>query len=247
MSEHFLEGRVALVTGASRGIGYHAALGYARAGAHVVALARTTGGLEELDDAVRAAGSQATLVPLDLADGPAIVRLAEALAERFGRLDVLLGNAAQLGQATPVGHMADADWLRVMEVNLHANWRLLRALDPLLRQSVAGRTLFVTCETARDAPAFIAAYAASKAGLEALVRSYAKEVARTAVRANLVLAPAAATRLRLQYVPGEDRDALSAPETVAESIVRATQRAGECNGATWNVATDAWLEPLTAS
>ncbi len=166
-----LAGRVAVVTGASRGIGYHAAKGFAAAGAHVVALARTTGGLEELDDEIRAAGGAATLVPLDLKDVEGIDRLGAALYERWGRIDILFANAAILGQLSPLGHVPPKVWDEVMAVNVTANWRLLRSLDPLLRQSDAGRALFMSSGAARSCRPFWGAYSVSKAAVEALART----------------------------------------------------------------------------
>src|SRR5215510_3120193 len=168
-----LADRIALVTGASRGIGYATALALARAGAHVVALARTVGGLEELDDAIRGLGGAATLVPLDLKDYAGIERLALALHERFKRLDVLVGNAGILGPLSPLGHVQATAWDDVMAVNVTANWRLIRAMDPLLRRSDAGRVVFLTSGVAALALAYWGPYAASKAALEALARTYA--------------------------------------------------------------------------
>ena len=215
-----LEGRIAVVTGASRGIGYAAALGLAGAGAHVVAVARTTGGLEELDDAIRARGGQATLVPLDLKDYAGIDRLGAVIHERWGRLDMLLGNAGLLGAVTPVGHLEPKVWDSVMAVNVTANWRLLRSFDPLLRQSEAGRALFVTSGVARSCRPYLGVYSTSKAALEALVRTYAGEMANTGVRANLLNPGPLRTHMRAQVMPGEDPETLKAPEAVVPDIVR---------------------------
>ena len=171
-----LANRIALVTGASRGIGYATALALAQAGAHVVAVARTVGGLEELDDAIRAAsGSSATLVPLDLKDYPGIDRLGLALRERFGRLDILVGNAGILGSLSPLGHVEPKAWDDVMAVNVTANWRLICAMDPLLKFSDAGRVVFVSSGVAARATAYWGPYAVSKAALETLARTYAAE------------------------------------------------------------------------
>src|SRR6185503_480880 len=180
-----LAGRIALVTGASRGLGAAAALAFAREGAHVIAVARTVGGLEALDDRIRQAGGAATLVPLDVTDGPGIDRLGAALYERFGKLDVLLGNAALLGTLSPIGHIDPEVFERVMAVNVTANWRLIRSLDPLLQRSDAGRAIFVTSGIARHTVPYWSAYAASKAALDTMVGTYAAEVAHTAVRVNL--------------------------------------------------------------
>jgi NAD(P)-dependent dehydrogenase (short-subunit alcohol dehydrogenase family) len=214
-----LADRIALVTGASRGIGYATALALARAGARIVAVARTVGGLEELDDAIRAAGGAATLVPLDLKDYAGIDRLALALHERFGRLDVLVGNAGILGPLSPLGHVEPAAWEEVMAVNVTANWRLIRALDPLLRRSEAGRAVFVWSAIAAQATAYWGPYAASKAALEVLARTYAAETATTNVRVNLLDPGPIRTRLRAQAFPGEDPMSLQTPDKVADKIV----------------------------
>ena len=214
-----LAGRVALVTGASRGIGRAAALALADAGAHVVAVARTVGGLEELDDAVKAKGGTATLVPLDLKDFAGIDRLGGALHERWGRLDMLLANAGLLGAITPLIHLEPRVWDDVMAVNVTANWRLIRSLDPLLRQSSAGRALFVTSGITRSCRPYWGAYSASKAALEALVRTYAGEVAQTRVKANLLAPGPLRTAMRAQAMPGENPASLKPPEALAPDIV----------------------------
>jgi NAD(P)-dependent dehydrogenase (short-subunit alcohol dehydrogenase family) len=214
-----LSGRIGLVTGASRGIGAATALALARAGAHVVALARTVGGLEELDDRIRAAGSSATLVPADLKDYPALERLAAALKERYGRLDVLIGNAGILGPLSPLVHVEPAAWDEVMAVNVTANWRLIRAMDGLLRAAEAGRAVFISSGAASKALAYWGPYATSKAALEMLVRSYAAEHERTKVRVNLFNPGPVRTRMRAQAMPGEDPETLDRPEQVAEKIV----------------------------
>jgi NAD(P)-dependent dehydrogenase (short-subunit alcohol dehydrogenase family) len=214
-----LDGRVALVTGASRGIGAAAALMLARAGAHVVAVARTQGGLEELDDAIRAAGATATLVPLDLKDFDGIDRLGGALNERYGKLDVLIGNAGVLGVTAPLGHIEPKVWDDAVAVNLTANWRLIRSLDPLLRASDAGRAVFVTSGAATRVRAYWGAYAATKAGLDVVVRTYAAETASTPVRVNLFNPGATRTRMRAIAMPGEDPETLDTPEQVAETML----------------------------
>jgi NAD(P)-dependent dehydrogenase (short-subunit alcohol dehydrogenase family) len=214
-----LAGRIALVTGASRGIGHAAALALAQAGAHIVAVARTVGGLEELDDAVKAAGGSATLVPLDLKDYPGIDRLSLALHERFGRLDALVGNAGILGPLSPLGHVEAAAWDEVMAVNVTANWRLIRAMDPLLRLSDAGRAVFISSGVAALALAYWGPYAASKAALEVLARTYAAETATTNVRVNVLTPGPIRTRMRAQAMPGEDPRTLETPDKVAEKIV----------------------------
>jgi NAD(P)-dependent dehydrogenase (short-subunit alcohol dehydrogenase family) len=214
-----LAGRIALITGASRGIGYATALALAKAGAHVVALARTVGGLEELDDAIRELGGAATLVPLDLKDYAGIDRLALALHERFQRLDVLVGNAGILGPLSPLGHVEAAAWDEVMAVNVTANWRLIRAMDPLLRRSDAGRVVFLTSGVEAPAVAYWGPYAASKAALEVLALTYAAETATTPVRVNLFAPGPIRTRMRAQAMPGEDPMTLEAPDKAAEKIV----------------------------
>jgi NAD(P)-dependent dehydrogenase (short-subunit alcohol dehydrogenase family) len=214
-----LTDRIALVTGASRGIGYATALALARAGARIVAVARTVGGLEELDDAIRAAGGAATLVPLDLKDYAGIDRLALALQERFGHLDVLVGNAGMLGPLSPLGHVEPAAWDDVMAVNVTANWRLIRALDPLLRRSEAGRVVFISSEVAAQATAYWGPHAASKAALEVLGRTYAAETATTKVCVNVLVPGPVRTRMRAQAFPGEDPMTVETPDRVADKIV----------------------------
>jgi NAD(P)-dependent dehydrogenase (short-subunit alcohol dehydrogenase family) len=214
-----LADRIALVSGASRGIGYATALALAKAGAHIVALARTVGGLEELDDAIKAAGGSATLVPLDLKDFPGIDRLGLALQERFGRLDVLVGNAGVLGPLSPLDHVEPAAWDEVMAVNVSANWRLIRATDRLLKCSDAGRVVFVSSGIASLALAYWGPYAVSKAALETLARVYAAETATTNVRVNVFMPGPIRTRMRAQAFPGEDPMSLETPEKVADKIV----------------------------
>jgi NAD(P)-dependent dehydrogenase (short-subunit alcohol dehydrogenase family) len=214
-----LSGRVALVTGASRGIGYAVASAIAAEGAHVVALARTVGGLEELDDAIRIAGGTTTLVPADLRDYPALDRLGAALFERFGKLDIFIGNGGILGRLTPIAHVDPKLWDEVMAVNVTANWRLIRSLDLLLRQSDSGRALFVTSGVARRVPAYWGPYAVSKAALEALVKTYAAETATTNLRVNLVSPGPVRTRMRAEAMPGEDPETLPPPEAVAAALL----------------------------
>jgi NAD(P)-dependent dehydrogenase (short-subunit alcohol dehydrogenase family) len=214
-----LAGKIALVTGASRGIGYATALALARAGAHVVAVARTVGGLEELDDAIRAAGGAATLVPLDLKDYEGIARLGAALAERFHRLDVLVGNAGLLGPLSPLGHVEPKAWDEVFAVNVTANWHLIRAMDPLLQLAEAGRAVFLTSGVAANVRAYWGPYAISKAALDALARTYAAETASTNVRVNLFSPGPTRTRMRAMAMPGEDPMSLTTAEAVAGKIV----------------------------
>ena len=211
--------RVALVTGASRGIGRATALALAAAGAHVVAVARTVGGLEELDDEIRAAGGSATLVPLDVKDNAGIDRLGAALNERFQRLDVLVGNAGMLGPLSPLAHVEPSAWDEVMAVNVTANWRLIRAMDPLLRLSDAGRVVMVTSGAAAKAIAYWGPYAVSKAALELMTRIYAAETATTSVKVNLFNPGPIRTRMRAQAMPGEDPETLDTAEMAAARIV----------------------------
>jgi NAD(P)-dependent dehydrogenase (short-subunit alcohol dehydrogenase family) len=193
-------------------------------------VARTVGALEEVDDRVKAAGGEATLVPLDLLDGPAIDRLGGALAERFGLLDVLVGNAGELGQLSPAGHFGPALVERVMALNALVNFRLIRSLDPLLRASEAGRAIFVTCAQARERRPFWAAYAASKAALEALALCYAEEVKRMRLRVNLIDPGPMRTRLRAQAYPGEDSSNLPEPAARTEAFVELADAACERHG-----------------
>ena len=215
-----LEGRVALVTGASRGIGYASALGLAKVGAHVIATARTQGGLEALDDEVLAAtGERATLVPLDIKDGKGIDQLGRAIYDRWGKLDILLSAAGDLGLVTPVAHLEPNTWDRAVAVNMTANFRLIRSMDPLLRAAEAGRAIFVTSGVVQNPHAFWGPYAATKAGLEALVRCYADEAAHTNVRCALLSPGPMRTRMRAAAFPGEDPDDLTPPEAIVPLVV----------------------------
>jgi len=209
VSDH--TGRIILVTGASRGIGYAAAKHLAASGAHVIAIARTQGGLEDLDDDIKAAGGQCTLVPMDLKDGDSIDRLGKALHERFGKLDGLLLNAGQLGSITPLPHTKPDEWDSVISVNLTANYRLIRSLDPLLRASDAGRVVAVTSSVAQSHRAYWGVYAVSKAGLEAMANIYAAETEITKVRVNIYDPGGTRTAMRAKAVPGEDPSQLPNP------------------------------------
>jgi NAD(P)-dependent dehydrogenase (short-subunit alcohol dehydrogenase family) len=239
-----LSGKVALITGASRGIGAAVAVRFAAERAHVVLAARTTGGLEEVDDAVRATGGSATLVPIDLRDHDRIDDLAAALYQRWGRLDVLVGNAAEFGVFSPLGHIDPELWGKVVALNLTANWRLIRALDPLLRRAPAGRAIFATCRVARDALPYWGPYAVSKAGLETMVRIYAGEIAKTRVRANLIDPGAVRTRLRAHAFPGEDPADLPPPESVTDGFLALAMPECVGNGETVRAQADGerWLE-----
>ena len=214
-----LAGRVAVVTGASRGIGFEAAKGFAAAGAHVIAVARTVGGLEELDDTINAAGGTATLVPLDLKDFEGIDRLGGAIFERWKALDILLANAGLLGRLSPLAHVPANIWDDAMAVNVTANWRLIRSLDPLLRKSDAGRAIFMTSGIARICLPYWGVHAASKAALDAIARTYAEEVAQTPIRVSLVSPGPTRTGLRAQAMPGEDPETLPHPSEIVPHLV----------------------------
>ena len=227
-----MQGRVALVTGASRGIGRAVALELARNSAHVIALARTQGALEALDDDIRALGGTATLVPCDLRDFDALDRLGASIRERWARLDALIGNAGLLGPLSPLGHIEPKEWDAVMAVNVTANWRLIRALDPLLRASEAGRAVFLTSGAAHRAQmnAYWGLYASSKAALEALVRTYAAETAGSRVKVMLVNPGPLRTRMRAAAMPGEDPLSLKTPQDLAPRIADLCAASAENTG-----------------
>ena len=217
-----LAGRVALITGASRGIGEAVARRFAAEGARLVLCARTTAGLEEVDDRIRGqCGEDAapTLVTLDLADDDGIERLAAAVAERFARLDIVIGNASLLGTMTPMHQIEAAEWHHVLAVNLTANWRLIRAFDPALRASDAGRAVFVTSGAARGPRPYWAGYAVSKAALESMVLSWAAENTQTTMRINLIDPGSTRTLMRAEAYPGEDPMTLKTPDDVAGLFV----------------------------
>ncbi|MGE4526842.1 MAG: SDR family NAD(P)-dependent oxidoreductase [Rhodospirillaceae bacterium] len=214
-----LAGRIALITGASRGIGRAVAKAFAEAGATVVAMARTEGALIELDDEVQALGlPPLVLAPADIADGKAVDAAAAAIAARFGRLDILLHAAAILGTLSPMSHIDPPEFERVIATNLTASWRILRAADPLLRRAEAGRAVFLTSGAAHGV-AYWGGYAVSKAALEAMVRTYAEEIAKTPVRANLFDPGAVRTRMRATAFPGEDPATLPQPESLIPALL----------------------------
>ena len=214
-----LTSRIALVTGASRGIGFATARALAKAGAHIIAVARTQGGLEELDDEIRKDGGTATLVPLSLTDFDGIARLGAALHERHGKIDILIGNAAVASTSSPLGHIELKAWTDMMAINVNANFQLIRCMEPLLKQSDAGRAVFLTSGAASKALAYWGPYAASKAALDTLVRVWANETASTNLRVNLFSPGPIRTRMRAQVFPGEDPMTLDTPEQVAEFIL----------------------------
>jgi len=207
--------RIVVVTGASRGIGREAALAFAREGAHVVAVARTVGGLEDLDDEIRKVGANATLVQLDLRDAEKTDALGPSLYQRFGRIDVLVANSGILGPLSPLSHVKTEDWLDVLNTNLTANWRLVRTLEPLLKLSSAGRVIMVSSGAARHCRAYWGPYSVSKAGLEALARTWAAELASTPVRVNIVNPGPVRTAMRAKAFPGEDPSTLADPKDLA--------------------------------
>ena len=236
-----LKDRVALVTGASRGIGYHAAIELARRGAHVIAVARTVGGLEELDDAIAGTGGSATLVPLNLKDFAGIDRLAETVAERWGKLDILFGNAGLLGTVTPLPHLSQQVFDDVMAVNVTANFRLIGAFDALLRKSDAGRALFVTSGAVRSNRPFVAAYAASKAALEGMIKGYASEVQQSSLRVNLFDPATVRTKMRARYAPGEDPQDVTPPEDLSSKIADLLSPHEQTNGGIYSFSAKDWL------
>ncbi len=216
-----LTGRVALVTGASRGLGAAIAVALAREGAHPIITARTVGGLEATDDAIQSFGGQATLLPLDLTEFDKIDHTAAAIFERFGKLDILVGNAAMLGTLGPMGHLTPAKWQKTIDLNLTANWRLIRAFDPLLRRSEAGRALFPTCTQGRDPIAYWGAYAVSKAALDMMIKVWEAELSLTKIKVSLIDPGIMATKLRSEAFPGESPDLQPGPDAAALRFVEA--------------------------
>jgi NAD(P)-dependent dehydrogenase (short-subunit alcohol dehydrogenase family) len=222
-----LAGRIALITGATRGIGRAVAIALAREGAHLILTGRTAGALEEVDDEIRtvtrdipgAASGGATLLTLNMKHGEKIDGLGPTLFTRFGKLDILIANAGVLGPLSPLGHIPTDAFLETIEINLTANWRLIRTLDPLLKASDAGRAVFVTSGAAAGKNAYWGPYAASKAGLEALVKTYARECDASTVRVNLINPGPIRTRMRAKAFPGEDPMTLKTPDDIAPAFV----------------------------
>jgi NAD(P)-dependent dehydrogenase (short-subunit alcohol dehydrogenase family) len=229
-----LEGKVALVTGASRGLGYATAIHLASEGAHVIATARTKGGLEELDDAIKAVGSTATLVPMNITDYEAVDRLGATIFERWKKLDILIGNAGTLGKLTPLAHIDPKVWDDAMAINLTANYRLIRSMDVLLRAAENGRGVFLTSGAAYKCNPFYSTYTISKAALEAMIKTYAKEVAETKLRVNLFSPGPVRSKLRSQAYPGEDPMTIPAPEEVTAQIVPMCLDGFSDNGGVWH-------------
>ncbi|MEX1152477.1 SDR family NAD(P)-dependent oxidoreductase [Parvibaculum sp.] len=206
-----LQDRLAVITGASRGIGRAVALGMAAEGAHVILVARTIGGLEEVDDEIRKVGGKATLVPLDLTDLPGIDRLGATIFERWGKLDILVANAGSLGTLTPLSHLEPKDWDKTLAINVTANYRLIRSLEPLLKRSDAGRAIFVTSGAAQKCQPYWGAYSVTKAALDAMVKTWAAELGKTGVCANLLSPGPTRTAMRKKAMPGEDPTSLTKP------------------------------------
>jgi NAD(P)-dependent dehydrogenase (short-subunit alcohol dehydrogenase family) len=225
-----MKDRLALVTGASRGIGRAAAIALGAAGAHVICIARTVGGLEETDDAIRKKGGTATLVPLNLRDFEAIDRLGATIFERWGKLDAFLGNAGSLGVITPLTHLEPKAFAELVEVNITANWRLIRSLDPLLKRSDAGRVVFITSGAARKHTPYWGGYGMAKAALESLALTYAAECEATNVKVNLFSPGPVRTAMRAKAMPGEDPSTLTRPEQVAAEIVELLSPSNTKNG-----------------
>jgi NAD(P)-dependent dehydrogenase (short-subunit alcohol dehydrogenase family) len=233
-----LADRLALITGATRGIGRAVALAYAREGAHLILVGRTAGALEEVDDEVREFGRPATLLTLNLTDLERIDALGPTIFQRWGKLDIFVGNAGVLGPLSPLGHVTAEAWKDVIDLNLNTNWRLIRTLDPLLRRSEAGRAIFVTSGAATNRPAYWGPYAVSKAGLEALVQTYAAEMVNTNVRANLINPGPVRTAMRAKAFPGEDPATLRWPEQITERFVELAEAASSYNGRIFDLKTN---------
>ena len=231
MTTKRLEGRIALITGASRGIGAAVAKRFAAEGAHLILTARTVGGLEEVDDSIRAAGGKATLVPADLLDMDQIDQMGAAVFQRFGKLDILVGNAATLGILSPIPHIEPKVWDEAFALNVTVNYRLIRSFDTLLRQSDAGRAIFVSSGAAQTAKAYWGAYSASKAALESLVCTYANEISTTAMRANIINPGAVRTSMRAHAFPGEDPMQLATPDSITDVFVELASAQCSQNGA----------------
>jgi len=214
-----LQDRIAVITGASRGIGRAVALGMAAEGAHVILVARTVGGLEEVDDEIRKVGGKATLVPFDLTDLPAIDRLGATIFERWGKLDILVGNAGSLGTLTPLSHLEPKDWDKTLAINVTANWRMIRSFEPLLKRSDAGRAIFVTSGAAQKCKPYWGSYSITKAALDAMMKTWAAEVEKSPIRVNSVSPGPTRTAMRKKAMPGEDPTTLTKPADLAPLFI----------------------------
>lgn len=215
-----LQRKIALITGATRGIGYAVAKRFAMEGSHIIAIGRSKAGLEDLDDEIKSMGGTATLVQLDLADFDKIEILAKNIAQRFGQIDILVGNAGILGEITPMPHTTPSEWDKVIAVNLTANFHLIRCFDVLLKASQNPRAMFVTSGVTNGVHPYWGAYLVSKAGLENLVETYAAENVKTNLKINLIDPSAVRTRMRAQAFPGEDSETLPSPESITDIFVR---------------------------
>jgi len=225
-----LENRVAVITGASRGIGAATAKLFAKEGAHVILIARTAGGLEEIDDEIRTNGGKATLAPLDLTDFNKIDEIGSTIFQRFGKLDIFVANAGLLGTIGPINHIDPKIWEQTFAVNVTANWRLIRSLDPVLRLSDSGRAIFLTSGATKYHRAFWGLYATSKAALEMMISSYAKEIEKTNMTANLFDPGKTRTKMRAEAYPGEDPKTIKQPEVVAKQLVNLVLPTCKLNG-----------------
>lgn len=225
-----LQDRLAVITGASRGIGRAVALGMAAEGAHVILIARTVGGLEEVDDEIRKVGGKATLVPMDLTDSAAIDRLGATIFERWGKLDILVANAGLLGTLTPLSHMEPKDWDKTLAVNVTANYRLIRSLEPLLKRSNAGRAVFVTSGAAHKCKAYWGGYSVTKAALDAMMKTWAAECEKTAIRVNSVSPGPTRTAMRKKAMPGEDPTTLTKPADLVPLFIELALPSNERHG-----------------
>ncbi|GLQ18127.1 SDR family NAD(P)-dependent oxidoreductase [Maritalea porphyrae] len=235
-----LADRVILITGASRGIGYFTALEAAKRGAHIIAVARTIGGLEELDDEIQDAGGTATLVPLDITEGDKVDQMGGSIFERWGKLDGLIANAGLLGIISPVPHIAPKEVGNVFDVNVIANFRLLRSLDPLLRQSDAGRAVFVSSSSAETGKPFWGLYGATKAAVNAMAKSYASEMEASSVNTNVFYPGAVRTGMRAKAVPGEDPQTIPHPREIVSKLVDMVTPDNQMNGQVFDIRTGAY-------
>jgi NAD(P)-dependent dehydrogenase (short-subunit alcohol dehydrogenase family) len=238
---------LALITGASRGLGRALALELAKTGAHIIAVARTVGALEELDDDIKAAGGGATLVPLNVTDFDALDRLGASIYERWGKLDICIGNAGWLGPISPIHHVDAKSWDQIIATNVTANWRLIRSVDPLLRASPHGRAVFITSSAAQSCKAYWGPYSISKAALEALVKTYASETQTTSIRAMLVNPGPMRTAMRRAAYPGEEADTLPLPEEIARHILPLLSPQWEQTGEVVNFTSASMLNRETVS